>query len=576
MKLATALHLMTETSKELPTKNVFLACGFTPLHLQTFLTAHLQLSSPESHVVVTTGLYGDLVGNIARIPQGAPAAIVIEWPDLDPRLGFRSLGGWSAGSGEDILNSVRSRLDSLAEKVRKASHTSTLTLVLPRKPMAPAFHTPHWMADRLALGIRRSVAEFAEANMEPDRVRILNSDALDLFVGEAFQLKTELANDFPYSIAYADFLAEKIALSLNRSISKKGLITDLDETLWAGILGEDGLEGVNWTLEGNAQVHGLYQQMLASLAESGVLLGVASKNDPAIAEQALATLALAVKSHQLFPKVANWRRKSHSVEAILKTWNIGAQDVVFIDDSAAELEEVKSAFPEMTCIQFKGKDVPYSHSLLLELRCLFGKPRIYEEDAIRSLSLRTAEKFGGERESAASEDDFLAALHATITFGVENTFDAGRALDLVNKTNQFNLNGRRYELAEWLALGSRPERSLLVIEYRDKHGSLGKIGVLSGVNLGRKFKVDAWVMSCRAFARRIEYATLDFLFQEFDLEEIELAHEVTSKNGPFRDFLEQICGRVETGVVKIDRNTYMEKRLPFFHEIGQPPRVTHE
>ena len=95
--------------------------------------------------------------------------------------------------------------------------------------------------------------------------------------------------------------------------------------------------------------------------------------------------------------------------------------------------------------------------------------------------------------------------------------------------------------------------------------------MLSGVSAGNTFRVDAWVMSCRAFARRIEYAILDFLFREFDLQAIELAYEPTPRNGPFRDFLQRIGSRIEAGLVKIDRDTYKEKCLPLFHEMRRHP-----
>lgn len=569
MKLAAALQILAAASKGLPAKNVFLACGFTPLHLQTFLTAHLQCAHPESRVSVATGLYGDLLGNVTRIPVGVPAAIVIEWSDLDPRLGFRSLGGWRVSSSEDILRSVQSRLQALEEQLRKASGSSILTIALPSMPISPVSFTPYWMADSLSLGIRKLVAEFAENIMEPDRVRILNCDDLIRFEGESFQLKTEIENGFPYSLGYADFLAYRIALCLDGPQPKKGLITDLDDTLWAGILGEDGLEGVHWTMEGHAQVHGLYQQMLSSLAESGILLAVASKNNAVIVEEAFSSLDLLVKREQLFPRVVNWERKSQSVKTILQAWNIGPQDVVFVDDSAAELEEVKSAFPEMTCIQFKAADAAYSYALLLELRCLFGKARLRDEDAIRSSTLRVAEQLWIEKQSAASEDDLLAGLNARVTMTMETKFNAGRALDLVNKTNQFNLNGRRYELMDWIALESQPGRLLLAVEYLDKFGSLGKISILSGVRSGTTFKVDAWVLSCRAFARRIEYAVLDFLLRQFDFQMIELAYELTPRNGPVRDFLQQLSGGIDSQPVKIERGAFLEKCPPLFHEIRQ-------
>ena len=569
MRLATALQILAGTNKQLPSRSVFLACGFSPLHLQTYLTAHLQGAHPESRVIVATGLYGDLLGNVARIPPGASAAVVIEWSDLDPRLGFRSLGGWTSSSTEDILGSVSSRLDNLAGQLRKASESSTLTIVLPGTPMAPVSFTPPWMADRLSLGVRRFVAEFAERIMEPDRIRILNSDDLARFAGESFQLKSELENGFPYSLGYADFLAQRIASSLDGPQPKKGLITDLDDTLWAGILGEDGIDGIHWTLEGHSQLHGLYQQMLTSLSESGILLAVASKNDPGVVEDAFSKLTLLVKQELLFPRVANWGRKSKSVKAILKAWNIGPQDVVFVDDSSAELEEVRTAFPELTCIQFKGTDASYFHAMLLELRSLFGKVRLREEDAIRASSIRIAEQLRDATENAVSENDLLAGLHATISVTMEKKFDAGRALDLINKTNQFNMNGRRYELMDWIALESQPGRLLLVVEYVDKFGSLGKISVLSGVRSGNTFVVDAWVMSCRAFARRIEYAILDFLLRKFDLQTIELVYERTARNSPFGEFLQQVCERTEPSPVKIERGDFVGKCPALFHEISQ-------
>jgi FkbH-like protein len=569
VKLTAALQILAGARKELPVRSFYLACGFTPLHLQTFLAAHLQLAYPDSHVGIDVGLYGDLAGNIRKIPSGASAVVVVEWSDLDPRLGFRSLGGWNSVNAADILASVSARLATMADQLSQASQGSPLTVVLPSTPIAPISFTPPWMADRLNLGVRRLVAAFAEDVMDPERVRILNSDALARYSGEVFQLTGELDNGFPYSLAYADFLAEKVALSLQGPRPKKGLITDLDNTLWAGIIGEDGPEGVRWTLDGGAQVHGLYQQLLASLAESGILVGVASKNDSAVVEEALSKLSLSVKAEQLFPRHVNWERKSLSVGAILKSWNIGPQDVVFVDDSPIELEEVKRAFPDMTCLLFNGLDTPHSYGLLLQLRTLFGKARLQQEDVLRVASLRSAEKILSEQDAAESEDEFLAGLRSTLTLSVEREFSEGRAHDLVNKTNQFNLNGRRYELGEWIALQSQPGRILVVADYLDKHGSLGKISVVSGVLTGGTFTVDSWVLSCRAFSRRIEFAVTDFLFRHFGLEKIDLAFTPTVRNGPTQDFLRQVCGEIHDGLITIERDRWNDKRLPFFHEIKQ-------
>jgi FkbH-like protein len=572
MKLSTALQTLAGARKDLPEKNLYLACGFTPLHLQTFLAAHVQIAEPESRTSVMTGLYGDLIGNVSRTPPGVRAVAVIEWSDLDPRLGYRNLAAWNSSNSDDILASLPSRLDVLAEHIEKASHHSPFTVVLPSVPMAPISHAPHWMADRLSLGARRLLADFADRLMEPDRVRILNSDALARFDGEVFQLRSELENGFPYSLAYADFLAQTISLSVVGLRPKKALITDLDNTLWAGIIGEDGCAGVQWTMEGGAQIHGLYQLVLASLAEAGVLIGIASKNDPSVVEDALSRLPLAVTSEQMFPRVVNWDRKSLAVGSILRAWNIGPQDVVFVDDSANELEEVERAFPQMTCLQFKGADVSYSLDLLLQLRTLFGKARLREEDALRAASLRVAGQIESEKGSAPSEDAFLAGLRSRLMMSVETDFVEGRALELVNKTNQFNLNGRRFDLPAWQRLQQHPGRFLVTADYLDKHGSLGKISVLTGVLSGDTFRIDSWVLSCRAFSRRIEHAMLDFLFRRFELRAIDLEYVTTPRNGPILDFIRQLLGDFSEGTVRIERDRWREKCLPLFHEFDQTAR----
>jgi len=110
---------------------------------------------------------------------------------------------------------------------------------------------------------------------------------------------------------------------------------------------------VSWDLAGHHQLHGLYQLLLAALAEEGVLIGVASKNDPASVQQAFLRKDLLVRPNQIFPMEVNWNAKSSSVERILRTWNIGADSVVFVDDSPMELAEVAAALPGIECVRFR-------------------------------------------------------------------------------------------------------------------------------------------------------------------------------------------------------------------------------
>src|SRR5262249_6873571 len=156
---------------------------------------------------------------------------------------------------------------------------------------------------------------------------------------------------------------------------------------------------------------------------------------PGRVEEAFRRGDLLLKPESAFPVEANWGPKSESVRRILRTWNVGADSVVFVDDSPLELAEVKAAHPAVEAIAFpKGKDQEV-YALLTQLRDLFGKPAVRDEDRLRLDSLRRAAEFA-DGASESDQDDFLRGVEATVTVeSGEGPID-GRALELVNKTNQ--------------------------------------------------------------------------------------------------------------------------------------------
>ncbi|MBV9036207.1 MAG: hypothetical protein JO182_17095, partial [Acidobacteriaceae bacterium] len=263
--------------------DVFLACGFTPLHLETFLKAHLALAFPERAVHLSTGLFGDLLGNIERIAATQPDAgfVLIEWEDLDSRLGIRRPGEWGPSAYSDIVNSACAsvvRLQSALEKVR-----SSVALSLPTLPFPPIGHYPGWQANPLQARIRESLIDLESWACSTTNIRVLSSERLDGISPAAnrYDVGSHVLNGFPYTLTHAAVMAELLVLLLCNPPPKKGLITDLDDTLWAGIVGEVGPDTVSWDLDHRSHMHGLYQQFLSALAGQGVLIGVVSKNDPA-------------------------------------------------------------------------------------------------------------------------------------------------------------------------------------------------------------------------------------------------------------------------------------------------------
>ena len=323
---------------------------------------------------------------------------------------------------------------------------------------------------------------------------------------------------------------------------RKGLITDLDDTFWRGIVGDVGAEGVCWDLDHHAQPHGLYQQLLKALAEAGVLIGVASKNQPDVVAEAFRRHDLILSRDLIFPLEVHWEPKSSSVRRILQAWNIAADSVVFVDDSPMELAEVQSAFPELEGLLFPTHDEQAVHALLRELRDRFGKETLTAEDSLRRESLRHAADVdtGLQQSDPAAVDRFLDQMEAEITFDFARDPTDRRAFELINKTNQFNLNGGRYSDGLWREQIEHPDSFLVRVSYRDKFGPLGMIAVITGRTSSRSPSVSSWVMSCRAFSRRIEHQCLKSLFERLATETLRFEFQETPRNGPLRDFFTTI------------------------------------
>jgi FkbH-like protein len=549
---------------------VFLACGFTPLHLHTFLTASLRERSSLERVEVTTGLFGDLAGNIERmeIADCDVLLAVIEWQDLDLRLGIRNLGGWRVADLPDIVSSAERMIVRLEKAIRNAAASLLTYISLPGLPLPPLFTTAPQQASRHELQLRQFVSNFAASLATHPRIRILNAQQLDESSPPAARLdvRSELLSGFPYQLSHASALADLLAALVRPPIPKKGLITDLDDTLWAGILGENGVDGISWHLDQKAHVHGLYQQFLASLASAGILTAVASKNDPALVEQAFEREDILIGKQSLYPMDVHWGPKSESVRRILKTWNIASDAVVFVDDSPMELAEVKAAFPEIECLLFQKADWQAFWQFLIRLRDLFGKTVVSDEDSIRLDSIRAAaalhQSSNGE---GTSLDSFLEDAHSSVLVSFSKEKDDHRAFELINKTNQFSLNGKRLNETAWTAYLDEPTTFLMTLSYEDKYGALGKIAVLLGTMRGTAARINYWVMSCRAFSRRIEQQCLSWLFENFDLQEISFDYQPTDRNKPIQDFLSSITAGPLTGDVRVSRAGFLDKCPPLFH-----------
>ncbi len=584
MKLAEALSIIHSAPVDGPQLRVALLCGFTPLHLETFLRAHLCKLFPDRSPVVQTGLYGDLLGNLQRATDISVAVVVIEWPDLDPRLGLRRLGSWEPSQLPDILAEVTRSCDLLQNAMAALARNIPIVVGFPTLPLVPVSFSRPARASEFALELRSRIALLGAALSHIAGVRIVDPQRLDSL--SSFQrqdVNSDLASGFPYTLAHASALAELLAeLVVNRH-PKKGLITDLDDTVWRGIVGEVGVQGISWDLESQSQIHGLYQQLLRSLVATGTLIAVASKNDRSLVAEAFASREPILREKDVFPFEVHWGPKSESVARILAAWNISADDVVCVDDSTMDLAEIKSRHPAAECLLFPRDNPQEAYELLERLRDLFGKDRISEEDDLRAASLRNRAQLQYDAQQASPEAaaDFLRFIDGRLTLNSKKQPLDPRSLELVNKTNQFNLNGRRFQESEWQNWLTAPESVLVAASYRDKYGPLGKIAVIGGdlVNgasngnssAKRRLCIRTWVMSCRAFSRLIEYECARWLFAKFDVDELEFDFLPTARNTPMQNFLQQVRNAPAGPHCRLSREQFAETCPAPSHIVEESP-----
>ena len=466
------------------------------------------------------------------------AVVVIEWTDLDPRLGIRSTGGWGLSVQADILDGCQERLTRLLGGLEALGAKMPVALVPPTLQSSLLGHTAGWQLSVAEGELQKQISIFLLQAARISGVAVLNSTSLARVSPGPSRLDVlmELKAGFPYTSAHASAVASQVVKLLFPPSPMKGLITDLDETLWSGIVGEVGVRGVSWSLAEHTAIHGLYQQMLGHLSELGVLLSIASKNELSVVEEALQRDDLLVPARCFFPVYANWGAKSHNIAQILRTWNIGAESVVFVDDSAMEIDEVQMAFPAMRCLQFSKKHPAKTIELLEQLRDLFGKPAVHREDALRQASIRANEALQAAAGGSAS-GEFHRSLKGRLTFDCRKDRSNTRLLELIDKTNQFNLNGVRLSEGEWLKLLDDQDILMAGVSYEDKFGPLGTIGVLVGRKVNDELELTSWVLSCRAFSRKIEDHMLDHLFSLQGVAAVRLAFRATTRNQPLRNYL---------------------------------------
>ncbi|MEC4592301.1 HAD-IIIC family phosphatase [Nitrospirillum amazonense] len=307
---------------------------------------------------------------------------------------------------------------------------------------------------------------------------------------------------------YGDLVARLIAAAAGRSA--KCLILDLDNTLWGGVVGDDGVEGIalgQGSAEGEA--FAAIQAYAKALSQRGIALAVCSKNDEANAKAPFErSPEMVLRLPDIACFVANWQNKADNIRQIAERLSLGLDAMVFLDDNPAERALVRAELPMVRVIEMAEE--PALVPAMLANCGWFESVSVTAEDFTRSAQYAANVARDAMRENATDLDGYLASLDMRLLWREFDTLGQARIVQLINKTNQFNLTTRRYTDAEITELVEATNAKGLQFRLLDTFGDNGMIGVviIRATNEVGTWEVDTWLMSCRVLGRRAEQAML--------------------------------------------------------------------
>lgn len=319
--------------------------------------------------------------------------------------------------------------------------------------------------------------------------------------------------------------------------NKKALVLDLDNTLWGGVIGDDGVDNIDLgeeTPSGHAYYD--FQNYLKGLSQLGVVLNIASKNEVKNVKLGLTHNSSALREDDFCSIKANWNDKSRSVEEISEEINLPMSSFVFIDDNPAERELIRGWHPEITVPEITTAETYIKE---IDILGLFEVTNLSSDDLKRKEYYKSNKLREKAKEQYGTYEEYLKSLEMKSAITPFTHTKAGRITQLINKTNQFNLTTKRYNKEEIDEIIGKSGYITLCANLVDKFGDNGIVSAIIGQQKEDAVEVELWIMSCRVFKRDLEYAMFDEIIEyckDRHVDKIRGIYKPTSKNGLTRDF----------------------------------------
>lgn len=344
--------------------------------------------------------------------------------------------------------------------------------------------------------------------------------------------------------AVAAFVRSILAL---RGKVRKCLVLDLDNTLWGGVVGDDGWDGIE--LDPNnavGEAYRAFQAYVLNLKQRGVILAVCSKNDESVAKEPFEKNEhMLLKLDDIACFVANWDDKATNLKRIAQSLNIGVDSLVFVDDNPAEREIIRQYLPEVHVV-----DVPEDPALYvvqLDREMPFDWQELTKEDILRSNSYIANRQRQELQHQFVNYEEYLQSLQMRGEIGLVQERDVERFTQLLNKSNQFNLRTRRYDEAEMEKKIQNQDSACLYAKLWDKFSEYGIISCVVLQKQDEKCFIESWVMSCRVLKRGVEqmmFTGILRMAKKWECRELIAEYLPTKKNAMVKEFCESLGFRV--------------------------------
>jgi FkbH-like protein len=455
-------------------------------------------------------VFQEAISPVSKIKSEQADAVLIA-------LDYRGIPGLDIGFADDEGKAVGEALDyidRICRAIRQDTDANLIVQNIPCPPM-PLFGG---LDARLAGSQRRRIDLFNNGLVSmlggiPGIMFDVDGLARNVGYENWFLSKQWHIAKLPFSQAYTPIYADHCMRLIGavRGASKKCLVLDLDNTLWGGVVGDDGLAGI--TLGQGDPVGEAFlaiQQVARLLRERGILLAVCSKNDDNIARSVFREHPdMLLREEDISVFQANWKDKASNLEAIASSLNIATNALVFLDDNPAEREQVRQALPEVAVPELP--DDPSSYPAILLAAGYFESVSFTDDDRRRANQYLANAERAELAQSSRDINDYLISLEMVISFSSFDAAGRGRIAQLTNRSNQFNLTTRRYDEASIAKWGQDTQAFTLQVRLADTFGDNGMISVVICTRSEDSWIIDTWLMSCRVLNRRVEEAVLDTL-----------------------------------------------------------------